>query len=245
MTPYSLGLSFVASGFFGLSALASPGVPVRMIADNDTSTGGYTDTSRVVIYVSLREPIVDYRDTLVSTHELENLLRDFREMVQAEHEAYLAPMRIPAFPTPRPAVVYREEVMRAPCQRVKERPTRARARSGPASNRTSDERTQGKPRGRAFEARPRAERGDAMPALIVKMEGENAWPDLRGKEVIHLANDAEPIQLAALAGGMKSGKPSVMFRFDLPDGRTVLAETSLAVLQCACAFLTGKFGDVT
>lgn len=44
----------------------------------------------------------------------------------------------PAFPDPKPSRLHREEVSRALGARVKERATRARARSGPASNRTSD-----------------------------------------------------------------------------------------------------------
>ena len=73
-----------------------------------------------------------------------------------------------------------------------------------------------------------------MIAMTVVLEGDNAWPELKDQEVIHLANDAPPLQVAVLAGGMKSGRPSVCLRIDLPDGRTVLAETS-ARLFCGAA----------
>lgn len=76
-----------------------------------------------------------------------------------------------------------------------------------------------------------------MPAMHIILEGDNAWPDLRDKpdgQVIHLQNT---IEVTALEGGMQSGRTSVAFRFDLPDGRSVLAETSLALfLNAARAF---------
>ncbi len=76
-----------------------------------------------------------------------------------------------------------------------------------------------------------------MPAMTIILEGDNAWPDLREKpeeQVIHLQNT---IEVTALEGGMASGRTSVAFRFELPDGRSVLAETSLALfLSAARAF---------
>lgn len=84
-----------------------------------------------------------------------------------------------------------------------------------------------------------------MPALDINLDGDNAWPDLRGKErkIIHLANEAT-IKLVALEGGMASGKPSVCFRLDLPDGRVVLAETSARLFVMAAAAIVGKWPDV-
>ena len=49
---------------------------------------------------------------------------------------------------------------------------------------------------------------------------------------------------AALDGGMASGKPSVCFRIDLPDGRTVLAETSARLFVMAAAAIVGRWPDV-
>jgi hypothetical protein len=70
-----------------------------------------------------------------------------------------------------------------------------------------------------------------MPVLHVTFD-EPPWPDLADRmgDVIHYA---APIGYTALAGGMESGATSVMFRLDLPDGRVVLAETSLALLVAA------------
>lgn len=73
-----------------------------------------------------------------------------------------------------------------------------------------------------------------MLQLNVTLGGDGAWPDLAGKEIIHIANDAPPIRVATLDHGVSSGLPSVAIRFDLPDGRTVVAETS-ARLFCSAA----------
>lgn len=86
-----------------------------------------------------------------------------------------------------------------------------------------------------------------MPAMTINLDGDKCWPDLEGKvgtdQVIHLGNDAPPIGLAVLPGGMSSGKPSVMFRIDLPDGRALLAETSMALFLTAADAMKGRYGD--
>lgn len=86
-----------------------------------------------------------------------------------------------------------------------------------------------------------------MLAISLKLAGDGAYPDLAEKmatgQVIHLANDAPPIGITALAGGMVSGRTSVMLRLDLPDGRTVLAETSLTLFLTAADALRARYGD--
>jgi hypothetical protein len=42
---------------------------------------------------------------------------------------------------------------------------------------------------------------------------------------------------------MTSGKPSVCVRVNLPSGRTLLAQTSLALLLTACDAFKAKVGD--
>lgn len=91
-----------------------------------------------------------------------------------------------------------------------------------------------------------------MPVVAISFVGESdvhsgyrsAWPDLVDKqargELIFAAND---IAVTGLSDGMQSGKPSVAFRFDLPDGRTVLAETSLQLVLTVADALRGRFGD--
>lgn len=51
-----------------------------------------------------------------------------------------------------------------------------------------------------------------------------------GADVIHVTG---PIEVGTLDSGMESGKPSVMFCFTLPDGRVVIAETSLELFTAA------------
>lgn len=76
-----------------------------------------------------------------------------------------------------------------------------------------------------------------MPTLTVKLEGDNCWPDLPERaEVIPV----EHIEVALLAGGMSSGAASVAIRIDLPDGRTVIAQTSHALFDMASRAFRGR-----
>ena len=81
-----------------------------------------------------------------------------------------------------------------------------------------------------------------MPAIRVILGGENVWPDLRGQKsrVIHLPDT--PWQLATLEKGMVSGAPSAALRLDLPDGRVVIAETSIMALLAALKVIEAKYG---
>jgi len=83
-----------------------------------------------------------------------------------------------------------------------------------------------------------------MPVITVILEGDNAWPDLRGKEarIIHLTDALW--EIATLKAGMKSGLPSASLRLDLPDGRVVIAETSVAALLVAMKVIEAKWGEV-
>lgn len=81
-----------------------------------------------------------------------------------------------------------------------------------------------------------------MASIIkLKLDGDGAWPDLMDKGVIHLGNDTA-IGLAVLAAGMTSGRPSVMFRLDLPDGQVVCAEASWRVLATAVRGIAARYG---
>ncbi len=82
-----------------------------------------------------------------------------------------------------------------------------------------------------------------MLGIIVHSHGDGVWRDLQGRQVIHLGNEAPPIQIAALDGGTVAGRPSVAIRLDLPDGRTVVAETSLALLVGAAELLLVHYGE--
>lgn len=73
--------------------------------------------------------------------------------------------------------------------------------------------------------------------VSVYCDGEGCWPDLvqRPEAVI----EARLTSVARLPHGMASGKSSVTIRIDLPDGRVVLAQTSLAILDAAARIFVG------
>ena len=84
-----------------------------------------------------------------------------------------------------------------------------------------------------------------MPIITLNLNPEPHWPDLaeRPESVIHLGNGAPAIQVASLPGGMDSGRTSVALRLDLPDGRTVVAETSLRLLLTVARALASRYPD--
>lgn len=78
-----------------------------------------------------------------------------------------------------------------------------------------------------------------MIALNLQLDGDNAWPELVNRRVAF----ADNLSIAGLAGGMQSGRPSVMLRIDLHDNRTVICETSLALFLTAADALRARYGD--
>jgi hypothetical protein len=72
-----------------------------------------------------------------------------------------------------------------------------------------------------------------MPHVDLRLNGDGCWPELLAEgeagRIIHIRDP--DLGIALLKGGMRSGLPSVMFRVPLPDGRTVMFETSLALLE--------------
>lgn len=83
-----------------------------------------------------------------------------------------------------------------------------------------------------------------MPELHIFLTGDNAWPDLKDRmeDVVHL-KDGDYLGIAVLDRGMRSGRASVMLRFDLPDGKVVMAETSLRLLTMAAQAFNAKHPD--
>lgn len=73
-----------------------------------------------------------------------------------------------------------------------------------------------------------------MVAMSINLNGDNAWPDLKNNPNLINVPEATPIAVAVLDGGMASGRPSVAFRIDLPDGKIILFQTS-ARLYCSLA----------
>ncbi len=83
-----------------------------------------------------------------------------------------------------------------------------------------------------------------MPVMSIKFAGrgdDTLWPDLDRTTVIH-TKDA--ISLGVLDGGMTSGSPSVALRIDLPDGRTVIAETSAKLFVGHGRLIAGRYPNL-
>ena len=75
--------------------------------------------------------------------------------------------------------------------------------------------------------------------LRIVLDGEGSWPDLleldTAGKLAWLTN--APLSISRLPEGMVGGRSSVAIRIDLPDGRTVVAETTMRLfLGCADAF---------
>jgi len=84
-----------------------------------------------------------------------------------------------------------------------------------------------------------------MIPLNIILDGDNAWTDLRGvgERIIHIKG-GKPIQVAVLPGGMLSGRPSVGIRIDLPNGQTVIAETSARLFCTAARAIMARYPDL-
>ena len=78
--------------------------------------------------------------------------------------------------------------------------------------------------------------------IHLRLEGDGAFSDLQDKldQVIHLTG---PFTIAALEGGMTSGRPSIVIRIDLPDGKVILQETSVRLFLAAADSIKAKFGE--
>jgi hypothetical protein len=89
-----------------------------------------------------------------------------------------------------------------------------------------------------------------MLRMTIKLDGDKAWSDLRSpdgmgiKDGVVLPLESGAIQVAVLDGGMKSGLPSVCIRIELPDGRTVLAQTSARLFCLAARAIMAKYPEL-
>lgn len=77
-----------------------------------------------------------------------------------------------------------------------------------------------------------------VPPIEVSLEPDGCWPDLNGAEV----QQGDLSHLALTPDGTISGMPTVTLRITLRDGSTVIAVTSLALLDTARAAIRGKLG---
>jgi hypothetical protein len=65
---------------------------------------------------------------------------------------------------------------------------------------------------------------------------------LDGVDVSKIIRVREGVEIGCLPRGMASGKASVEIICPLPDGKILLLETSLAVLQATVNVFTAKYG---
>lgn len=88
------------------------------------------------------------------------------------------------------------------------------------------------------------EKGEVMNIIKVILEGDNCWTDLAEKikdgRVTWLRGGN--ISIAALSKGVTSGRPSISIRIDLPEGKVVIAETSMRLFLGAAEAFKAKYG---
>lgn len=73
---------------------------------------------------------------------------------------------------------------------------------------------------------------------------ETEWPDIERENCIHLADDAPPVRIAVFESGLTSGRPSIAMRVDLPNGKTVVVETSARLFCTAAAAILARYPDL-
>lgn len=89
------------------------------------------------------------------------------------------------------------------------------------------------------------EKGEVMNIIKVILEGDNCWTDLAEKVKdgkVTWFKDGVVLSIAALSKGMASGRPSISIRIDLPDGKVVVAETSMRLFLGAAEAFKAKYG---
>ena len=82
------------------------------------------------------------------------------------------------------------------------------------------------------------DRRGGFPALEPWRMQSNPLLSPPDEDLIHLADDAH-IEVGTLRGGMQSGKDSAAFCFTLPDGKVVVAETSVELILALARAIIG------
>lgn len=82
-----------------------------------------------------------------------------------------------------------------------------------------------------------------MIAMKIILEGDGCWPDLADNPNLIEVKDGN-MEVALLDKGMASGRPSVAFRIDLPDGKIVFAQTTARLFCMAAKAFMAKYPDL-
>jgi hypothetical protein len=77
---------------------------------------------------------------------------------------------------------------------------------------------------------------------IVRAGSPPPWEDI-ATGGLPFTDLGESWKVAVLERGMRSGDPSVALRLDLPDGRILIAQTSVAAWIAATAAMRGAFPE--
>ncbi len=78
-----------------------------------------------------------------------------------------------------------------------------------------------------------------MPILKIRVDASGLLADVENERI----EESNDITLATLEDGMTSGNPSLAIVIRMPDGRAVLAQTSLALFLQAARIFRSKFGE--
>lgn len=83
-----------------------------------------------------------------------------------------------------------------------------------------------------------------MIPMSIKFQDDDkvpAWPDLKDGKFTHTT---APIDVVVLRSGMQSGQPSIGMRIELPDGTSVIAETSARLFCSLARMVMAKYPDL-
>lgn len=76
---------------------------------------------------------------------------------------------------------------------------------------------------------------DALPQLQLHLNGDNCWPELENN-----FTQGELVGIARLTDSTVAGASALTFRIQLPDGTTVLAQTTLKLINMALAAVNAR-----
>ena len=83
-----------------------------------------------------------------------------------------------------------------------------------------------------------------MIPMTIVFGDNDAWPDLHDKAVTIVDHADHPVQIAVLDHHLLTGRPSIAIRLDLPDGSTVIAETTARMFVIAGRMVVAKYPNL-